>query len=122
MNKAQAIHNFWAGFGWPAYDQGSVPDGAPFPRITYQVQTDSLGNALLLNASLWDISTSWERVSLKSDEIARAIVDMAPPSVEIEGGRLYIAKGTPFSQRLTDPDSRIRRILLNINVEFFTAN
>lgn len=120
MNKAQALYSFWASFGWAAYDQTTTPEDAPMPRITYQVETDSFDNTLLLSASLWDKSTSWERISQKVEEISRAIQNMNPPSVAIDGGRMFISKGTPFAMRMADVDSSIRRIVLNINVEFMT--
>lgn len=122
MDKAQAIDSFWASFDWPAYDENTVPENAGFPRITYQVQTDSLDNLLLLSASLWDKSTSWERITKKTDEIAERISNMDPPSIKIEGGRLYITKGVPFAQRMSDVDDSVRRMYLNINAEFLTAN
>ena len=122
MDKAQAIHNFWSGFEWAAYDENTVPDDAPFPRITYEVKTDSLDNVVLLSASLWDKSMSWERISKKSDQIAHDIVNMYPPAIKLNGGGLYISKGTPFARRMEDPDDTIRRIYLNINAEFLTAD
>lgn len=121
MDKAQAINNFWNGFGWDAYDQSSVPEDAEFPYITFEVQTDSLDNVLLLSASLWDRSTSWERISKKAEQIAYEIVHMYPAAIRIAGGGLYISKGSPFAQRMNDPNDTIRRIYLNINAEFLTA-
>lgn len=122
MNKAQAIHSFWSSFQWPAYDENTVPDDASFPRITYDVQTDSLDNVVLLSASLWDRSTSWERISKKSDQIAKEIVNMDPPTIKLDEGRLYITKGSPFSSRMGDEDDSVKRIYLNINAEFLTAD
>lgn len=123
MNKTQAIHNFWSGFEWPAYDESTVPDDAPYPRITYTVQTDSLDNVLLLSASLWDRSTSWEKISQKADEIGREIVNIYPSAIKLNGGGLYITKGSPFATRMAEPnDDSIRRIFLNINAEFLTAD
>ena len=126
MTKGEALHQFWSSFGWTAidensaYDRGNAPD---FPYITYSVSTDSLDNTLDMNASLWDRSTSWKAVSEKAEEIADYIVKMYPPSIKIDGGRLYIAKGRPFAQRMGDPDDdRIRRIYLNIQAEFLTAS
>ena len=70
MNKAQALHNFWSGFGITAYDETTVPDNAPFPYITYAVETDSLDNVVLMNASLWYKSYSWAEIQTKAEEIA----------------------------------------------------
>ena len=40
MDKAQALHSFWSGFGLTAYDENTVPDGAQLPYITYEVEGD----------------------------------------------------------------------------------
>lgn len=122
MDKAQAIHNFWSGFGWPAYDEGTVPDDATFPRITYNVATDELGRSLAMYASLWDRGASWSAVSQKADEISATITNLLPPAIPFDGGRVYITKGAPFTQRMTDEDDMVRRIYINITVEFFAAN
>lgn len=124
MTKAQAIHEFWSRFGLDAYDESTTPDYddiPSYPYITYEVKTDDIGNPLTITASLWDRSTSWKRISEKVDEISKAITTMQPPAMKIDGGRLYITKGTPFSQRMEDTDDMIRRIYLILNAEFLTA-
>ena len=121
MDKSQAIDSFWNSFGLPAYDENTVPDDAAIPRITYTVETDSLDNVISLNASIWYRSKSWADISKKAEEIGEYIAKMIPPSIPIDNGRLYITKGSPFAQRMTDPDDSIRRIYLNIEAEFFTA-
>lgn len=120
-NKAQALYRFWHSFGLEAYDSTVVlSEGAHMPYITYTVETDSIDNTLVMSGSLWYRSMSWEDISLKTDEISRYITNMNPPAVEIEGGRMYVTKGRPFSQRMSDEDPYIRRMVLNIEVEFFT--
>lgn len=122
MNKAQALQQFWSGFGLPAYAENTVPDNAVLPYITYDVSTDSLDAPMVLNASLWYRSMSWKDISLKAEEIAQYIVTMYPPSIQIDSGRMYITKGSPFAQRMGDEGGTdIRRIVLTVNVEFFTA-
>lgn len=121
MDKSQAIDAFWNGFGIPAYDENTVPEDASFPRITYNVETDSFDNPVGMNASLWYRSTAWKEISQKADEIGESIVKMFPPTILIDGGRLYITKGSPFAQRMTDPDDSIRRIYLSIEAEYLTA-
>lgn len=121
MTKGQALQAFWESFGLTAYDETSVPDDAPFPYITYQVHTSSLDGLCITNASIWYRSYSWKEISEKTEEISKAIAQMNPPSVKIDGGRLYITKGVPFAQRMRDEaDDAIRRMLLNINYEFLT--
>ena len=121
MTKGQAIQKFWESFGIPAYDETSVPNDAPFPYITYQVHTSSLDELCIANASLWYRSYSWKEISEKTEQISKAIAQMNPPSVKIDGGRLYITKGVPFAQRMGDTsDDAIRRMLLVVNYEFLT--
>ena len=121
MDKAQALHSFWSSFEIPAYEQYSLPDSAKPPYITYETATDSIDNAVSLSGSLWYRSTSWADISRKAEEIAKYLYEAYPVSKPIDGGRIYIAKGTPFAQRMADEDETIKRILINISVEFFTA-
>lgn len=122
MNKAQALQSFWSSFGLPAFAENTVPDTQTTPYITYDVSTDSLDAPMVLNASLWYRSMSWKDISLKAEEIAQYIVTMYPPSIQIDNGRMYITKGSPFAQRMGDEGGTdIRRIVLTVNVEFFTA-
>jgi hypothetical protein len=121
MTKGEAIQAFWESFGLTAYDETTVPDDAPFPYITYQVHTGSIGDVCIVNTSLWYRSYSWKEISEKTEEISEAIAHMYPPSIKINGGRLYITKGAPFAQRMADAsDDAIRRMLLSINYEFLT--
>lgn len=121
MDKYQAIDTFWNSFGWKAYDENTVPDDAEIPRITYSVVTDSIGTSVMIPASLWDKSTSWESISKKADEIGNALTKMYPSAIKIDEGRLYLTKGSPFAQRMADAtDDTIRRIYINVDAEFFT--
>lgn len=123
MDKVQAIDEFWNSFGLPAYDENTVPtdDSVDYPYITYSVSTDSLGNMVPLSASLWYRSTSWEDITHKAREIARVIKTQHMP-IKIDGGYVWLVGGTPFSQRMSDPnDDMVRRIYLNVSAEYLTA-
>lgn len=121
MNKSQAIYNFWSGFNIPAFDENSVPDNTPFPYITYSEATDSLGNVVILTGSIWDRSNSWERVSLKANEIAEKLGKNGYHIMQLDDGYLWMYKGSPFAQRMGDPDdTKIKRIYLNVRAEFLT--
>lgn len=132
MNKQQAYNAFWRSFGVLAFEENAVPDDetiqalidagkaeAKFPYITYQVITDSLGNVVFPTASIYDKSTSWERSDLLSNIIAKKIKQMN--TIKLDEGRMFITTGTPFAQHMDEQgDSSIRRIVLNLGVEFFT--
>ena len=96
-DKWTALHTFFNEFGITAYDENTVPESAEMPYITYEAQTASLGEALLLSASIWYRSNSWADISLK----------------------LWITKSAPFATRMNEPsDEQIRRIVLQITAEF----
>lgn len=121
MDKSQALNEFWSSFGIPAYDTNTVPDDAVMPYITYETGLDSIDNQIPLTASIWYRQLSWEDISKKAEQIAKYLQDINPISKKIEGGRMYISRGFPFAQRMSDDDDMVRRIVLNITVEFFTA-
>lgn len=118
MDKAQAIYSFWSGFELPAYDENRVPEDAPLPRITYETADDSFGNELALTASLWYQSFSWEEITKKATEISKAIT-MGGKCIRTDGGAIWIKRGTPFAQRTEGTSDSVRRIVINISVEFF---
>ena len=120
MNKAQTINSFWNSFGIPAYDMYTVPNDAQMPYITYEYAEDNFDNTVILSASIWYKSTSWQGVSEKAAEIAEHIGN--GKILKTDEGYIYIARGTPFMQRLTDTDDTIRRIYITVQVEYMTLN
>lgn len=119
MNKSQAVDAFWNSFGIPAYSQETVPDDAPDKYITYEVVTDSLNNVAIMSASVWDIGTaSWEWISNLADQISNDLIQVK--SIPLDVGYLYITRGNPFAQRMSDEDDSVRRIYLNIMAEYLT--
>ena len=121
MDKAQALYTFWSGFDLPAYDETAVPEDATFPRITYETATDSFGGEVALSAALWYYSTSWEAISKKSAQIA-AYIGKGGKIIKTTDGAVWIKRGTPFGQRVSDSNDSIRKIALNITAEFFTQD
>lgn len=120
MDKAQAINSFWNDFGLPAYDENTVPKDAPMPRITYSVATDQLGSVIALSASIWYRSSSWKDITLKTKEIEQRLGEHGGDVIKLDDGYAYLCKGTPFAQRMSDPDDSIRRVYINVQAEFLT--
>jgi len=119
MDKLQAFQKFWEGFNIPAYDSNSVPDDAELPYITYSMIYDSFGTTVPSTVSLWYRGTSWSAVTQKASEISNRIT-RGGFLMHYDDGAFWIRKGTPWGQRMMDPnDDSIRRILLNIEVEYF---
>lgn len=122
MDKGQALNYFWSSFGLNAYDENTVPDDAVLPYITYNTATDSLDNVVPLTGSVWYKGMSWTEVEAKAEEIARYIGEFGHKVIKLDGGYLYITKGSPFAQRVVDgSDEQMRRIYINITAEFLTA-
>lgn len=121
MNKDQALHSFWAGFGLTTYDENTVPENAPMPRLTYNVATASFNENVAMTASLWYRTRSWEEIGNKAAQIAREI-GRGGKVIPFDDGAIWIRRGTPFSQRISDEDDMIRRILINVDAEYVSAD
>lgn len=120
--KERALHEFWNSFEVVAYEESSVPDDADYPRITYNVATDSLGGVVSLHADLWFRSSSWVAITELSDMIAKRIKKNGHVVLPLaSGGYIYLVGGTPFAQRIDDTDDTIKRIYINLQAEFLTA-
>jgi len=123
MDKFQALQTFWSSFGIPAYDENTVPDGddkPSFPYITYDAVVGNLGEYCAMSGSLWDYGTSWSQVTTKLTEIQSAI-GRGGKMIPIDGGAVWIKRGSPFAQRMSDTNDMVRRIFINIEAEFITA-
>lgn len=121
MTKEQALDTFWNSFGWEAYDENTVPDEVILPHITYTSATDSIDRNVALSASLWDRSTSWASVTNKKNQI-NDYIGLGGVLVPYNGGAIWIRRGQPFAQRMSDVDDGIRRIYLNITAEYISAD
>lgn len=125
MDKEQAFNSFWNSFDVPAYDAITTPTDdemrkmgkEPFPRITYEVTVNEFGNPTTVYASIWDKNTGWGRITGIAHKIDSALSE-GGQTVSYDGGIIWLKKGTPFQQRMGDPDDTIRRILVNIEIEY----
>ena len=121
MSKEEAIYTFFSAFG-DAYEESSVPTGknAPsYPYLTYTVPTDSFNFPTAGQCSLWYKENTWLNADAKAKEICAAL----PKIIACDGGGVLLTKGSPFSQRMSEPaDSRVRRVFINITAEFITAD
>lgn len=122
MDKGQIIQYFWSQFGLTAYDENSVPDDAVMPYITYNNVTGDIEDVITLNASLWYRSTSWRGITEKSEEIAKYIGEYGHKVFKINNGYMWVTKGYPYSQRMSDPsDTLVKRMYLTVTAEFLTG-
>ncbi len=119
MTKEQALHSFWSQFGIKAYDSNTVPEDAELPRITYNVITDNFDSPNVLNASIWDRSRSWESVTNILHTLEQNL-GYGGQTITYDSGMMWVKRGRPFAQRMSDPDDSIRRIFINIEVEYIS--
>ena len=125
MTKEQALYSFWSSFQLPAYEEPSIfslNEAPAFPYITYEVQTDNFGSVVSLSASLWYRTASWTAANTKAREIS-AVIGMGGFCLPLDEGAMWVKRGSPFSQSMGDgSDDMIKRVVLNIEVEYFTEN
>lgn len=122
MNSQQALDNWWNSFGWKAWEENTVPDNALATEghcITYTAGTNEFGRPMMLSASLWERSMSWAGTVNKASLI-EATIGLGGTVIPFDGGKLWIKRGSPFSQRMGDTDNTVRRVYINVEVEYFT--
>ena len=119
MDNEQAYKAFWASFGLNAYDKNTVPESASLPYITYEYAENGFDDGeIALTANLWDGGKSWGYLTKIVDNIKHAI-GYGGVTLKTDEGYIWIKRRSPFAQRTADPNDNIRRIMLNISVEFF---
>lgn len=119
MNKWNSQYAYWSSFGIPAYNEQTVPEDAVMPYLTYQSVIGSLNGRMTVSGSLYYRGTSWAPIMQKVMEMEPFIDRQIP----IDGGAVLIRKPVAnFAQPMDVPgDSRVRRILLTVEVEFLSA-
>lgn len=116
--RERALYSFWSGFGLPAYDETSVPDNAQFPYLTYETAISDFNSSIPLSMSLWYYSASWQGVTDKAHEILAELKD-GGKFIKYEDGAMWMTLQSPTYQRMSDDASdMIRRIIINVMVEF----
>lgn len=120
MDRWQALYKFWSGFGWPAYEENSVPKDAAYPYITYEAAAGEFEDVVALEASLWTRNGSWADADAKTDEILRYIKNMGCP--KIDGGRFRAYTEGESARSMGDPDDRlIKRKIMTVYFEFMVS-
>lgn len=128
MTKGAALLEFFSGFGLPAYVSTSVPEDAPFPRLTYDpvfTAFDFSGSNMgevACTVNLWYRSESESIPNAKAQEISDAI-GQGGKVIPCDDGYIWIKRGSPFAQPMADPnDDMVKRRYINITLEYLTIN
>lgn len=110
---AAAVKAFYSGFGFPAYQEGTVPDDVSLPYISYSLSVPEWNEKASHYVRVWDRTKSNTRIIKIADQIAEAIG--IGKKIEFDGGYLYIWPETPMTQIEVDGDERYAYINLSIN-------
>ena len=122
MDSQQALDNWWNSFQWPAFEENTVPDDALSTYghyLTYTAGTSEFERPMMLSVSAWERSTSWAGTVNKASEIEAAI-GLGGTVIPFDGGKIWMKRGSPFSQRMADEDDTVRRVYMTVEVEYFT--
>lgn len=125
MTKMQALNTFFSGFGLKAYEENALYAAdpvLPLPYITYTVNLDNFyAGPTACVMTVWYRTSSWKELEEKQDAIAEDI-GISGKVLPVDGGYIWIKRGKPFATPLGDPaDKLVKRIVLNLSIEFETA-
>lgn len=123
MTKAGALHAFFNSFGIPFYPSSSVPEDTIFPWGTYDAVFGAWGDEpIAITANLWYRTESEKEPNDKIKQISAA-VGLGGKIVLFDEGAIWIKRGEPFVQNLSDEtDDLIKRRYINLTVEYLTIN
>ena len=112
LNKFSAQKVYWSSFGFPAYQEQTVPDDVKFPYITYQTASGSLNGVVNVSASVYYKGTSWASIMQEVLQMEKSI----DRQVFIDGGIMKVRKPiSNFAQPMSESgDTKIRRMLLTV--------
>ena len=125
MTKLQALNSFFSSFGIPAYNEDyiySADTVLPLPYVTYNVQLDNFRGG-----SRPIVMTAWYRTTTPKplEEFENAVAEnigINGKVIQCDGGYIWIKRGSPFAQPLDDSsDKFVKRVIINLSVEFNTA-
>ena len=126
MDNWQAQHNFWSGFGWPAYDDQTTftKDDLPaYPHITYESADGDFAAETQLAIHLWNRSGSWATIKQKAAEIKAALVG-GGVKLNTDNGQIWlkVPDGVVFSRPFAtgSSDELVQRIMINVSAEFLS--
>lgn len=116
MDKLQAVHGFWASFGWPAYNENSVPVSAQRPYITHELGVSEFDRPVAQTAKLCTYSTGWKDAVDKLKEIESAITK-GGKYLHYDGGAVIIKKEEPFAQEFSSGEDD-HQFIINYSLEY----
>lgn len=118
IQTATALSAFWNQFKIPAYVEGSVPEKAKLPYITYTLQQYDWRDSGMEQARVWYRSESFALLTAKVAEIQNTIG--LATSLSTDSGCIVIMPGTPYVQNQPTDDKTLKVIYMNFDVLYLT--
>jgi len=117
IKEAQALYNYFSGFGIPAYAENTVPDDAVLPYITYPLYQPEWRSKHTFYVIVYYRHKTSNLDSLsKADEIAGAIGEGI--RLPFDGGMLVLWPETPLVQAMP-PNGDIRAAYINLSINAY---
>ncbi len=85
--------------------------------MTYEGTVGNVGDQVSITVNLWFNTTSELIPNRKVEEIAQAI-SMGGCTLTHDDGAIWVKRGRPWCNSLEGEQSRIKRRILNIDLEF----
>lgn len=123
VNTAQALNEFWSGFGIPAYMVNTVPDEQPDgtktepPYITYSITETEPTEPATHYAQVFYRGGNLGPLLQKVDEIKSAIGTGV--IVSCDGGYVSLRPASPLVQIMIDADPDIRYAYFNLQINCY---
>lgn len=106
---SQALYKFWSNFGMPAYQADMVPDGTPFPYVTFETVYGSPFGANFLTARMWKKDKIGDNAMPHVASFLEQVKSAIPPQgvkLEADGGFFILYPNTAsFLSYETDPST-----------------
>lgn len=115
--REAAIYNFFNSFGIPAYAASATPENAEMPYITYNLAIGDFYDEVTIPADLWYYTESESEPNAKVREIEK-VLGTGGKLLTYDNGAVWVKKGRPWCQSVTDEDSAVKRRYLNFDLDF----
>ena len=113
---ATALNGFFSSFGMPAWPEGSVPEAAKLPYITYTLTEPEWDESAMLQVRVWTRSDSFGPVNAATAAmLARVGRGVLIPA---GSGRICIRPGSPLAQHMPmpgDPELKVAYLNFQLN-------
>jgi len=121
MDRYEALYQFWASFGIPAFEENSVPTGGDYPGypyITYEAAVGGFDSDVIANGYIWTRSPSWLEADTLADTIEASLKN-GGMLLPYTGGAIWITAEPNFAQNMGDQsDNMIKRKILNVTYHY----